>query len=96
MIHRLWRRDSASRAESSSRLAVQPVGFEGETRNCDLVVVCYKGTIKMVISVEAKADESFGSSDLGHYYDQKQRSVSNVPKCIEHLSLALFGPQRRH
>jgi hypothetical protein len=65
--------------------------FRGEHRNCDLVVLCRAGTQRIAINVEAKADEPFGDSTVGAYYDQKLNSSSNVPKRIESLSLALFG-----
>jgi len=67
--------------------------FEGEGRNCDLVVVCQAGVRRVVISVEAKADEPFGNSTVGDYYDQTLDSDSSVPKRIEQLSNALFGRQ---
>jgi hypothetical protein len=65
--------------------------FRGEHRNCDLVVLCTAGTQRIVINIEAKADEPFGDSTVGAYYDQKLNSASNVPKRIESLSAALFG-----
>jgi uncharacterized protein DUF6946 len=65
--------------------------FRGEHRNCDLVVVCRAGTRRIAINIEAKADEPFGDSTVGAYYDQKLHSPSNVPKRIENLSAALFG-----
>jgi len=65
--------------------------FRGEHRNCDLVVLCTAGTQRIVINIDAKADEPFGDSTVGAYYDQKLNSSSNVPKRIESLSVALFG-----
>jgi hypothetical protein len=65
--------------------------FGGESRNCDLVVVCQNGAQRIVISIEAKADEHFGEQYVGAYYDSKLGSSSNVPKRIEQLSRALFG-----
>jgi hypothetical protein len=67
--------------------------FPGEDRNCDLVVVGSVGMRRMVINVEAKADEPFGTKTVGTYYDQKLNTGSNVPKRIEQLSNALFGRQ---
>jgi hypothetical protein len=66
--------------------------FGGEGRNCDLVAVCEVAGQRIVISVEAKADERFGPT-VGDYYDQKVGSRSNVPARIEQLSEALFGRQ---
>jgi hypothetical protein len=65
--------------------------FRGEHRNCDLVVLCRAGKQRIAINIEAKADEPFGDSTVGAYYDQKLNSSSNVPKRIESLSAALFG-----
>jgi hypothetical protein len=71
--------------------------FDGEHRNCDLVVLCDVGEKRMVINVEAKADEPF-SELIGKYYDQTvaprpdgQTSRSNVPARIRELSRAMFG-----
>jgi len=71
--------------------------FDGEHRNCDLVVLCDVGAKRMVVNVEAKADEPF-SELIGKYYDQRaapnpdgQPSRSNVPARIRELSLATFG-----
>jgi hypothetical protein len=64
--------------------------FEGEHRNCDLVILCRRGSLRIVISVEAKADEPFGET-IGDYYDAKLNTSSNVPKRIVQLSTALFG-----
>jgi predicted kinase len=64
--------------------------FGGEHRNCDLVLLLGIGQ-RMVVNVEAKADEPFGTMTVGTYYDQKLNTGSNVPARIRHLSLALFG-----
>jgi uncharacterized protein DUF6946 len=64
--------------------------FAGEHRNCDLVVLCNVGAKRMVINVEAKADEPFGGL-TGEYYDRQTGSGSKVPARIRQLSLALFG-----
>jgi predicted kinase len=65
--------------------------FGGEHRNCDLVVLCGVGMLRMAINVEAKADEPFGDDTIGDYYDGTADSRSNVPARIRQLSLALFG-----
>jgi hypothetical protein len=71
--------------------------FVGEHRNCDLVVLCNVGAKRLVINVEAKADEPF-SDLIGKYYDQTSAprpdghvSHSNVPARIQQLSKAVFG-----
>lgn len=65
--------------------------FGGEQRNCDLVIRCSSESHRIVISVEAKADEPFGDSCVGEYYDRTLNTRSNVPKRIEQLSRGLFG-----
>jgi hypothetical protein len=65
--------------------------FVGEQRNCDLVLMCSARGRRMVVNIEAKADEPFGDCFVGSYYDEKFCSRSNVPARIRSLSLALFG-----
>jgi len=77
--------------EAKPECIIELDDFKGEHRNCDLVVLCTAGAQRIAISIEAKADEPFGDSTAGAYYDQKLNSSSNVPKRIEHLSAALFG-----
>ena len=83
--------------EAKPECVIRLDDFEGEHRNCDLVVVCNVGSRRMVINVEAKADEPF-SDLIGNYYDQTsapgpdgRASRSNVPGRIRQLSKALFG-----
>src|SRR6202046_3480292 len=83
--------------EAKPECIIELDDFEGEHRNCDLVVLCNIGTKRMVINVEAKADEAFGDL-IGKYYDQRiassrdgQPSRSNVPARIRQLSKALLG-----
>jgi Domain of unknown function (DUF6946) len=76
--------------EAKPECVVKLDEFAGEHRNCDFVVFCNAGAKRMVISVEAKADEPFGDV-IGDYYDQKSGSGSNVPSRIRQLSKALFG-----
>jgi hypothetical protein len=83
--------------EAKPECIIELDDFVGEHRNCDLVVLCNVGTKRMVINVEAKADEPFGDL-IGKYYDQTvaphpdgHASRSNVPARIRLLSLALFG-----
>lgn len=75
--------------------------FAGEHRNCDLVVLCDVGAKRIVINIEAKADEPFGEV-IGEYLDRKSGSRSKlrerrsdshskVPERIRQLSVALFG-----
>ncbi len=77
--------------EAKPECIIELDDFRGEHRNCDLVVLCTAGTQRIVINIEAKADEPFGDSTVGAYYNQKLNSSSNVPKRIEVLSAALFG-----
>jgi predicted kinase len=77
--------------EAKPECVIELDGFGGEHRNCDLVVLCGVGTQCMAINVEAKADEPFGDTTVGDYYDRTADSRSNVPARIQQLSLALFG-----
>jgi hypothetical protein len=83
--------------EAKPECIIELDDFAGEHRNCDLVVLCNVDVKRMVINVEAKADEPF-SDLIGKYYDQTaaphtdgQASQSNVPARIRELSKALFG-----
>jgi uncharacterized protein DUF6946 len=76
--------------EAKPECVIKLDDFAGEHRNCDLVVLCNVGTRRMVINVEAKADEPSGDV-IGEYYDQKTGTGSNVPFRIQQLSQALFG-----
>lgn len=78
--------------EAKPECVVKLDEFAGEHRNCDLVVLGNAGATRMVISVEAKADEPFGDV-IGDYYDKKTGSASNVPSRIRQLSKALFGKE---
>jgi hypothetical protein len=64
--------------------------FAREHRNCDLVVFCNVSAKRMVINVEAKADEPFGRV-IGEYYDRKTGSGSKMRARIRQISLALLG-----
>jgi hypothetical protein len=75
--------------EAKPECIIELDDFVGEHRNCDLVVLCNVGAKRMVICVEAKADEPFGDL-IGEYLDRKTGSGSNVPARIRQLSLALF------
>lgn len=64
--------------------------FKGGDRNCDLLVhgVCKRG--KLVISVEAKADERFDSS-VGRKFDIGERTErSKLPERIRRLTSAVL------
>lgn len=76
--------------EAKPECVVALDGFAGEHRNCDLVVLCNVGGRRIVINVEAKADEPFGDF-IGEYYDRTDGCTSNVPARIRQLSRALFG-----
>lgn len=76
--------------EAKPECIIELDDFAGEHRNCDLVVLCKAGAKRMVINVEAKADEPFGDL-IGEYFDRKTGSGSKVPERIRQLSLALFG-----
>jgi hypothetical protein len=77
--------------EAEPECIIELDDFAGEHRNCDLVVLCKAGTQLVAINIEAKADEPFGDTTVGDYYDQKADFPSHVPVRIRQLSLALFG-----
>src|SRR5271155_5630255 len=77
--------------EAKPECIIELDDFSGEHRNCDLVVLCRAGTRHITLNIEAKADEPFGDTTVGDYYDQKANSHSNVPARIRQLSQALFG-----
>ena len=56
--------------EAKPECIIELDDFAGEHRNCDLVVLCKAGAKRMVINVEAKADEPFGDL-IGEYFDRK-------------------------
>lgn len=76
--------------EARPECVIELDDFAGEHRNCDLVVLCSADAKRIVINIEAKADEPFGDL-IGEYFDRMNVSASNVPSRIRQLSLALFG-----
>src|SRR5258708_35648364 len=72
-MHRLleWNfRTTISFNEAKPECIIELDDFVGEHRNCDLVVLCNIAAKRMVINIEAKADEAFGDV-IGEYYDRK-------------------------
>ena len=76
--------------------------FPGEHRNHDLVLHARQGESPtlhsygdgarpILIGVEAKADEPFGSEPVGQYLKRTRGTRSNAPKRITELCQALFG-----
>lgn len=63
--------------------------YPGGTRNADLVLMARSADEVSVITVEAKADESFAMTIGKKLLSAKKDS--NIPKRIEHLSQAVFG-----
>jgi hypothetical protein len=73
----------------------------GEPRNHDLVLVGTSGGARVVVGVEAKADEGFGTLTVGAYRERERaknetraeagKRISRVPERIDHLCRALFG-----
>lgn len=64
--------------------------FRGETRNADLVAIGKSSLGAIAISVEAKADETFGET-IAARLSKTVNPRSNLPKRIRRLTLALFG-----
>jgi hypothetical protein len=65
--------------------------FRGETRNADLSAIAVGRTGTVALTIEAKADESFG--ELIETALAKAPEPSNIPKRIEMLMQGLFGRQ---
>jgi hypothetical protein len=63
--------------------------FRGETRNADLAALANARAGTVALTVEAKADESFG--ELVGTVLAKAPERSNIPRRIETLSAGLFG-----
>jgi hypothetical protein len=68
----------------------------GEGRNHDLLLLAEGGSGRIVISVEAKVDESFGET-IGTYWDKGRRSATptRAPERIETLLSMAFGATAR-
>jgi hypothetical protein len=67
-------------------------GFKGEPRNADLAGVAEYANGRLAVTVESKADESFGPI-VAEYLKQKRPARSNVPRRIVSLTQALvFNP----
>lgn len=66
--------------------------FRGEHRNSDITVHGRRGNDHIVLDVEAKADESFGSQTVQQAYDRsRQTPGSNGYARVQALCLAVFG-----
>lgn len=76
-----------ARPEEEARLD----DFRGNSRNADLLILARRAGEPVVISVEAKADESFGPA-IGEYLESSVKvEGSNAPIRIRQLSSAIFG-----
>jgi len=64
--------------------------LRGEHRNADMLLVGEAQGRKVLVTVEAKVDEEFGSV-LGEYYDASPRPRSRVQDRIDGLVAAMFG-----
>ena len=64
--------------------------FRGEPRNSDLILVGNAGDRKVVVGIEAKADESLGPI-VHQYLEEKKGTKSKVPDRIELLLQSIFG-----
>lgn len=75
---------------------VTPLPERGEGRNHDLALIAHTPTEQVTITIEAKADEPFGSDTILEYYTKaiKKRdsgTPTRVPERIEQL-MALVAP----
>lgn len=65
--------------------------FRATSRNADLLLIGRRAGEPVVISVEAKADESFGPT-IGEYFAKTaRREGSNAPARVRQLARAVFG-----
>lgn len=64
--------------------------FRGETRNSDLILIGTAEGIRMVVGIEAKADESFGPI-IQDYLKKKTSTKSKVPERIDLLLRSIFA-----
>ncbi len=68
--------------------------FRGETRNADLAAIGTASIGLVAVTIEAKADESFGGTVGESLASVSSSPRSNLPKRIEALSNALYGHGR--
>lgn len=90
--------------ENGSPEAVTPLPHGREGRNHDLLLTGTAACGKVVVAVEAKADEPFGSERIGSYWrrmrdgrdprDGSRPTPSNLPERIEALLQILLGNVR--
>jgi hypothetical protein len=77
--------------EASPEVVIRFDPFGGEPRNCDLLVRGVCGIGNVIISVEAKADETFNET-VGKSYDAAMvRPGSNAPERMRRLAQAVLG-----
>jgi hypothetical protein len=65
--------------------------FKGETRNTDLMLSGHTRDARVVVGIEAKADEPFGNLIAEELEKSKQKPTSKVPDRIDLLSRSIFG-----
>ena len=65
--------------------------FRGETSNADLVLLGQTSHGHVVITIEAKADEPFGSTIAERLEKGRSNPNSNIPRRIELLCGGIFG-----
>jgi hypothetical protein len=74
-------------------------GHGGEPRNADLVLVGHTSSSKVAVTIEAKADEPFGTTVRDALADALERSIEN-PRSqgvqrVNYLVRALLPPRRK-
>lgn len=77
-------------SEAIPEVVVPLDAFRGEARNTDLILIGEGVAGRVVVSVEAKADESFDKL-IGPYVDARIGTRSRLPERVDHLSKAVFG-----
>lgn len=76
--------------EAEPECSVRFDNLRGEPRNCDLAVIGGSALGIVAVSIEAKADESFGRP-VAHELEAAEGRVSNLPERVGRLAVALFG-----
>lgn len=81
--------------EAEPECSVRFDDLRGEPRNCDLAVIGKAALGLVAVSIEAKADESFGKTVVKELKAAEGR-VSDLAERIRRLSRALFGLPDSH
>jgi len=68
-----------------------PRQFRGEQRHCDLVAYCHTESVRIVVSIEAKAHEPFGDATVGATMTQARHPLECAFKNPESQCLVVWS-----